>query len=172
VTALARFDTDGGLSCINGLVEDITGQKLAEHGMQIANKQMQDILACIPDPVVIVDNTNAVIGWNAAMEQLTGIQKISVLGRKDYDRHFPFYDPGRSSLPDFFDLPDAELGRYYPGAYREGTTIIAHVGDPAHHRDPASCFTIRASPLQDPQGARIGAVQIIQPVLAERTNRI
>ena len=115
VTALARFDTDGGLSCINGIVEDITSQRQAEHAMQIANKQMQDILACIPDPLVIVDNKNTVLAWNTAMEQLTGVQKTVAVGRNDCDQFFPFYNPARPALVTLFDAADDELARHYPG---------------------------------------------------------
>ncbi len=170
VTALARFDTDGGLSCINGIVEDITSQRQAEHAMQIANKQMQDILACIPDPVVIVDNKNAVIAWNAAMEKMTGVQKTAAVGRNDCDQFFPFYSPARPALVTLFDAADDELARHYPGAYRDGTAIVAQVQDTTHKGNPA-LYTIRASPLFDPQETRIGALQIILPVLTDEKIR-
>jgi len=170
VTALARFDTEGGLSCINGIVEDITSQRQAEHAMQIASTQMQHILACIPDPVVIVDNKNAVIAWNAAMEQLTGVQKTVAVGRNDCDQFFPFYSPARPALVTLFDAADDELARHYPGAYRDGTAIVTQVQDTTHQGNPA-LFTIRASPLFDPQEARIGALQIIKPGPTDNRNR-
>jgi PAS domain S-box-containing protein len=165
VTALAKFDKTGNLSCINGVVEDISGQKEAEQRVQIVDKQMQDILACIPDPVVIVDRENAVIAWNSAMEQLTGVQKTGVIGRNDYDQLFPFHNPTRPPLSTFFDAPDDELERHYPGAYRDGTVIIAQVRDLTKQDAPSVIFTIRASPLCDPQGQRTGAVLIIQSVM-------
>jgi len=171
VTALARFDTDGGLSCINGIVEDITSQRQAEHAIQIANKQMQDILAGIPDPVVIVDNKNAVIAWNTAMEQLTGVQKTSVIGRNDCDRFFPFYNSARPALFTLFDAADDELTRYYPGAYRDGPAIVAKVQNAMHQGNTLSLYTLRASPLFDPQEGRIGALQIIQPLPTDGRNR-
>lgn len=163
VTALARFDKSGGLSCINGIVEDITSQKLAEQQIQIVNKEMLDILAFIPYPVVIVDGGNAVVSWNPAMEQLTGIKQAEVIGNPDYDHHFPFYFPGRPSLFSLFDAPGDEIERYYPGAVREGTSIIAEVRTMTLQGDPPPSFTLRASPLSDPQGARTGAMAIIQP---------
>jgi len=121
---------------------------------------MQDILACIPDPVVIVDSKNIVLAWNAAMEQLTGVQKTSVIGRNDCDHLFPFYDPARPALFSLFDASDVELNRYYPGAYRDGNAIVAPVRDKMEKEDPLSFFTIRAFPLRDPQDVRIGAMQI------------
>jgi PAS domain S-box-containing protein len=163
VTALARFDPGGDVSCINGVVQDITDQKQAEDRVQIVVKQMQDILAYVPYPVVITDHENCVIAWNAAMEQLTGAQKTEVIGRKDYDQYFPFYDPARPALVTLFDAEGGDLDRYYAGAYRQGTTIIAREQDRVHGKENPVCFTVRASPLCDPQGARIGAVQIIQP---------
>ncbi|MGB9176898.1 MAG: PAS domain S-box protein, partial [Methanoregula sp.] len=170
VTALAPFDSEGGLSCINGIVEDITAQRQAEHCLQIANKQMQDILAGIPDPIVIVDNENSVIAWNTAMEQLTEVQKTGVIGRNYCDHLFPFYDPTRPALFTLFEATDDELNRYYPGAYRDGTAIVAQVQDLTQKEDPLSFFTIRASPLHDPQGERIGAMQMIQPAPPDTRN--
>jgi PAS domain S-box-containing protein len=171
VTALAKFDKTGNLSCINGVVEDISGQKEAEHRVQIVDKQMQDVLACIPDPVVIVDRENAVIAWNSAMVQLTGVQKTGVIGRNDYDQLFPFHNPTRPPLSTFFDAPDDELERHYPGAYRDGTVITAQVRDLTKQDDPSVIFTIRASPLCDLQGLRTGAVLIIQPVMPNGRQR-
>lgn len=171
VTALARFDTGGNLSCVNGIVEDITRQKRAELQMQIAYKEMQDILACIPDPVVIVDSKNIVLAWNAAMEQLTGVQKTGAIGRNDCDRLFPFYDPTCPALFTLFDASDVELNRYYPGAYRDGTAIVAQVRDKTQKEDPLSFFTLRAFPLRDPEDVRIGAMQIIRSPAPEGRNR-
>ena len=151
VTALAQFDSGGGLSCINGIVEDITSQRLAEQRIQILDKHMQDILACIPDPVVITDHENRVTAWNAAMEQLTGVQKTVVAVSGNYEHLFPFYDADRPALVTLFDAADKDLDRYYPGAYRQGTTIIAQVKDLVHQNDPPVFFTINASPLQDPR---------------------
>jgi len=171
VTALAKFDKTGDLSCINGVVEDISGQKEAQQRVQIVDKQLQDILACIPDPVVIVDRENAVIAWNSAMEQLTGVQKTGVIGRTDYDQLLPFYNPARPPLSSFFDASDDELERHYPGAYRDGTVITAQVRDLTKQDDPSVIFTIRASPLYDPQGLRTGAVLIIQSVIPNGRQR-
>jgi len=171
VTALAKYDKTGNLSCINGVVEDISGQKEAEKRVQVVDKQMQDILGCIPDPVVIVDRENAVIVWNFAMEQLTGVQKAGVIGRTDYDQLLPFHNPSRPSLSTFFDAPDDELERHYPGAYRDGMVIIAQVRDLTKQDDPSVIFTIRASPLCDMQGMRTGAILIIQSVLPNGRQR-
>ncbi|MDD4136838.1 MAG: PAS domain S-box protein [Methanoregula sp.] len=67
VTAVARYDTGGGLSCINGIVEDITSQRTAEQRTQVVTKEMHDILSFIQDPIVVVDRKNTVVAWNAAM---------------------------------------------------------------------------------------------------------
>jgi PAS domain S-box-containing protein len=172
VTALARFGTHGELSCINGIVEDITSQRQAEHRMQLVTRQMQDILAFISDPVVIVDTENVVVGWNSAMEQLTGMQKKDVIGRNGYAPFIPFYSTARPSLLTFFDSPDEDLEQHYPGAYRNGTSIIAPLCDLAHREDESVAYTIHASPLCDPEGARIGAVQIIRSAVHNDSKRL
>ncbi len=161
VTALARFDPGGDLSCINGIVQDITGQKQAEDHARTMDKQMQDILTCLSDPVVITDKENRVIAWNAAMELLTGKQKAEVDGRDDYEHLLPWYDPARPALFTLFDTPDRDLEQYYPGAYRQGSMIIVPIKNLVHQKGQPDFFSVRASPLRDPCGAMIGAVQVI-----------
>jgi PAS domain S-box-containing protein len=170
VTALAQFDTGGGLSCINGIVEDTTSQRLAEQRIQIINKRMDDVLTFIQDPIVIIDHKNTVVAWNAAMEQLTGVQKTGVLGRSDFDHLLPYHEQSRPPLFTFLDEPEISLQRYYPGAYREGSTIVAQVGRLISQEDPSGFFTVRVFPLTDTQGARIGAVQIIRSAATDSNN--
>ncbi len=162
VTALARFDAKGDLTCINGIVEDITRQRQAESRVQSAIKERQDIIAFIPDPMVIVDGGNAVVAWNTAMEQLTGVQEAEVIGKKNYAHLFHFYDPACPFLFELFDANNEDLEGYYPGAYREGTAIVVPVRDPMQPDSPLGCYTIRASPLSDSKGNRIGAMGIIR----------
>jgi hypothetical protein len=104
------------------------------------------------------------------MEKMTGVQKTAAVGRNDCDQFFPFYSPARPALVTLFDAADDELARHYPGAYRDGTAIVAQVQDTTHKGNPA-LYTIRASPLFDPQETRIGALQIILPVLTDEKIR-
>lgn len=171
VTALARFDQHGELSCINGIVEDITRQRTAEMRMQIADRQMHDILGAVRDPVVIVDSENRVAAWNAAMEQLTGAIKADSMGYREFGSLLPFNDSSRPPLFSFFDSPDEELRRYYPGARRDGSAIVAQVKDRSQQDELSGFFTIRVTPLCDPQGGRVGAVQIVHPPPSEGGNR-
>ncbi len=171
VTAVARFDTGGELSCINGIVEDITSQRKAEQWTQVVNKEMHDILSFIQNPIFVVDQKNTVVAWNAAMEQLTGIQKTGIIGKSDFYHLLPFHDQSRPPLFTLLDEPEISLERYYPGAFREGSTIVAQEKKRAQHDEPAGFFTIRASPLCDLQGKRIGAVQIIQSAAPDGRDR-
>lgn len=170
VNAFARFDQDGNLSCISGIVEDISGQKQAEDQVQILDQQIEDILASIPDAVVITDQKNRVLAWNIAMEKVTGVEKASIAGRDEYERLFPFYDPSRPSLVTLFDAADGDLERYYPGAYRDGATLVAQVRPLQNRKDLPGYFIHRVSPLSDLQGQRIGAVQIIRPPAPDGRN--
>ncbi len=167
VTALARFDTGGDLTCINGIVEDISRRRMAENRMRILDRQLQDILGFIRDPVVIVDRAQCVAAWNMAMEQLTGVSEADVIGSHDFHHLLPFNDPSRPPLFSFFDTDNDRLTRYYPGAIRDGSAIIAQVRDMTH-KD--GFYTLRVSPLLDPNGDRIGAIQIVQAASPESMN--
>jgi PAS domain-containing protein len=112
--------------------------------------------------MVIVDTGNTVVAWNAAMEQLTGKPAADVVGKKGFYKLLPFHDPSRPSLTELFDADDASLERHYPGAHRDGTAIVAQVRGPAGKTGTYLSFTIKASPILDPDGASLGAIEIIR----------
>jgi PAS domain S-box-containing protein len=161
ITALAGFDALGTLTCINGIVEDISCRRQAEEHVQVADAAMQEILSVIPYPVIRVNEENAVVAWNPAMERWTGVLQDRIMGRTDFEPLLPFYDASRPSLFTLMDAPNNELEKFYPGAYRDGSAIITRVPDPARTGDFRAGFTLRASPVTGPGGARAGAILFI-----------
>ncbi|MDD4136837.1 MAG: hypothetical protein PHT99_02955 [Methanoregula sp.] len=102
---------------------------------------------------------------------MTGIQKTGIIGKSDFYHLLPFHEQSRPPLFTLLDEPEISLERYYPGAFREGSTIVAQERKHAQHDGPPGFFTIRASPLCDLQGKRIGAVQIIQSAAPDDRDR-
>jgi len=162
VTALARFNSDGGLTCINGIVEDISSQRHAEECVQIVEREMQEILALVPEPILVVADNNTVAGWNAAMESVTGILREQVMGKSDIAHLLPYYLPSRPPLFSLLDAPDEALKKHYPGASRMGTAIVAEVRKNTAQNGLSGTYCIRSAPLFGADGARQGAVEIIR----------
>jgi PAS domain S-box-containing protein len=166
ITALARFDEQGEILCINGLVEDITGQQKAELRVRDMEKEIGDIVDFIPDATFIIDRTGKVIAWNTAMERLYEVPRERVMGRNDYARALSPLAPASSQLIGLIDAPISDIEAHYPNVKQSNGILTAEFQIPAGPAGTAHNirFSIRAAALNDPQGNRIGAIQTIRSI--------
>ncbi len=58
------------------------------------------VIKCFPDATFAIDNHGKVIAWNKAMENLTGINAESILGKGDLAYSLPFYGTKKKMLID------------------------------------------------------------------------
>jgi PAS domain-containing protein len=56
-----------------------------------SEQRLADIIDFLPDPTLVIDKEGLVIAWNRAMEKLTGIRALDILGKGDYEYALPFY---------------------------------------------------------------------------------
>lgn len=168
VTAFVVYNQKGGIARIKGMVEDITDQQNAQSRLQVMSKQILDIVDFIPDPTFIIDAEGNVAAWNAAVEQLTGVKKEEILFKGGYAHAFPFYGESRPILIDLIDASDEEVAKYYPDARRAGSTLEAAVFAPAVSDWKGSYLWGKASPLFDPAGNRLGAIETIRDISDSR----
>jgi PAS domain S-box-containing protein len=163
VTALAEFDAKGNISCINGLVEDVTRQQETEMRLMGMMKEICEVIDFIPNPAFVIDEENKVIAWNTAVEKMTGICRHDILGSSDYSKVFATVFPSCPPLIDLIESHDEEIRRYYSKVRREKGSLIAE--NVRHSTQPGeidhSGYMFRASHLTGPQGERIGGIEII-----------
>jgi PAS domain S-box-containing protein len=164
VTALAKIDDAGHIEHINGIVEDITEQKRITSQLQVLQQEMIDIIEFLPDPTFIIDNEHQVIAWNSAIEQMTGVRKNDILGHADFAHAFPFYGTSRMILIDLIDASNDEIKKYYPDMKREGRSLVSKVFVPTLYSGQGAYLWTKASPLNDQEGKRIGAIEIIRDI--------
>ena len=74
-----------------GVIRDITDRKEAELALQATHRELQDIIEFLPDATFVIDREKNVIYWNRAMEEMTGIRKLDILGKGDHAYAVPFY---------------------------------------------------------------------------------
>ena len=67
--------------------------------------QLARIIDFIPDATLAIDLKGRVIAWNQAMENLTGIKAIDILGKGNYEYALPFYNCRRPILVDLVLKP-------------------------------------------------------------------
>jgi len=164
VTALAKIDQAGHIEVINGIVEDITDQKRISSELQVIRHELVDIIDFLPDPTFVIDQEHRVIAWNPAIEQLTGVTKNEILGCTEFAHAFPFYGTSRMILIDLIDAPDDEIKKHYPDFKREGSSLVAEGFVPSLYSGRGAYLWVKASPLHDQEGRRIGAIEVIRDI--------
>lgn len=83
VTSLKIFYK--GSDCIISYLKDITKQKVTEKSHKEEKEKYQIILDAIPALVFIKDTENRIISINRAYEEVTGLRKEDVLGKRLFD---------------------------------------------------------------------------------------
>ncbi|MEN3065917.1 MAG: PAS domain S-box protein [Candidatus Methanosuratincola petrocarbonis] len=112
------LDTEGKLLGMVGVMVDISELKKTE-------RFMSALIDSIPDPVFVVDKDRRVIAWNKAIEDLTGLPKDSIIGKKDQEYAVPFYGERRPLLLDLLFEEDARYERSYARLEKNKLSAVA-----------------------------------------------
>jgi PAS domain S-box-containing protein len=149
--------------------EDITERKRAEAALKASEERLRAILEGSPTPAFVIDRGHRVIGWNKALEELTGVRSEDVI---DTDSHSKIlYGEKRPTVADLLvdgaaDLT-AEIRKWYGGHYRrselleeayEATGPFSFPGKEPHWLH----FTSAA--IRDSKGEMIGAIETMTDI--------
>jgi len=144
---------------------DVSSLKLMHYsGSTYCRGPVMNFAAFFPDPTYIIDDKSRVIAWNRAIEEMTGVRKERMIGKGDYAYAVPFYgEPG----PVLIDLALAcsdQKPEHYDSLERVGHTLTAEIRFPNLFGGKGIYVWATASPLFDPQGGLIGAIETIRTV--------
>lgn len=135
----------------------------AEASIKARDRSLADIIDFLPDPTLVVDAHGAVIFWNRALEKLTGVAAVDMLGKADFAYGAPFYGSPTPLLVDYArgatPLPDK---RYTVAAIGDDAviaevTLSALPGGQRH-------IWAKAVALRDETGRIIGGIETIRDV--------
>jgi len=70
---------------IDGIINDITNFKQLETKIQESEEKFRNFVAHSSDGISIVDEEGKIIEWNAAMEELTGLEQQQAIGKLLWD---------------------------------------------------------------------------------------
>ena len=76
-------------------------------------KFLESVIEVMPDPFYAIDKDGRIILWNAAMEELTKVNKEEIIGRSDYAHSIIFYGYKRHTLTELVLKQDEEAERNY-----------------------------------------------------------
>jgi PAS domain S-box len=157
-------DDAGNPLCIITTLTDLTHLHTIEKELTLNKQKLQEVINFLPDPTFVIDTDKKVIGWNRAMEEMTGVPVANILGKGDYLYAIPFYGDSRPVLLNLIYEPEIEVRKFYPGARKIGDTIVAQVFVPQLHQGQGAYVRAKASPLYDPEGKPIGAIETVRDI--------
>jgi two-component system, cell cycle sensor histidine kinase and response regulator CckA len=144
--------------------EDITDQKRAEEALRESERRMSQIIEFLPDAAFVIDNQGKVTAWNKVMESLTGIEAADMLGKGDYAYAVPFYGRTRPVLIDLAVHYDEKIACTYGNLRKEGNRLVAEKYLPNFRGRGPTWLWNTASPLYDPEGKVVGAIESIRDI--------
>jgi PAS domain S-box-containing protein len=162
------YDPQGNVIGAIETIRDITDRKRTEQEIVRSRRSLADIISFLPDATLAIDREGTVITWNKAMEELTGIPAVSMIGKGNYEYALPFYHDRRPMLANLILMPEAEVESLYIHVQREGDTLIVDTYIPNLRGRSGRYFWAKASPLTDPQGNVTGAIETIREITERR----
>jgi len=168
MTARAVRSENGEITHYEGSIEDITSRKQADRDRMAAHRRVLDIIEFLPDATFVIDHERKVVAWNRAMEEMTGLRKKEILGKGDYAYAIPFYGEARPMLIDLIFEGSEENIRRYDYMEKQGDTYLAEVCVPMIREGEGAYLSGRASPLFDPSGSIIGAIESLRDITEQK----
>jgi PAS domain S-box-containing protein len=143
---------------------EITDEKRLEEMFLSANLQMSGVIYNLPDATFATDLKGKVIAWNRAMEEMTGIRALDILGKGNYEYALPFYGTRRPVLIDLISAHDSRIQEWgYSAVRRKENAIIAETPALDMRNMPHVLWCI-AAPIFDAAGERAGAIETLADI--------
>jgi CheY-like chemotaxis protein len=149
---------------LSHMIEQAFQRRHVEQDLQASEKLLVEIINFLPDATFAIDTSGAVISWNKAMEEMTGVKAEAIMGKGNHEYSLPFYGTRRPILIDLITKPDNEVRRkYYSIIKQEGGMLIAET-ESARPKGKPSVLWAKATPLYNPKGEIIGAIESIRDI--------
>lgn len=138
-------------------------RKQAELSLKDSEQRLADIVDFLPDATFAIDRTGHVILWNRAIEEMTGIPAVEMIGKGDYDYAVPFYGFSRPLLIDQIDESDEKINSLYSNLYRNDGSLTAETGL-THPKGHQISVLAKVCHLYNQAGEIIGTIESIRDI--------
>jgi PAS domain S-box-containing protein len=155
-----RFQFDELASNIKKAVR----KRQIREGYKNAAQRLSDLVNFLPDATFAIDLEGKVIAWNKAMEEMTGVQKSTIMGEGDHIYSLPFYGKKQDLLIDLILHENKGIEEKYPFIVRQGSNLISEKEYPMLYGGKGAYLCIIASPLYDADGKISGAIQVFRDI--------
>jgi PAS domain S-box-containing protein len=159
-----RFQFD---ELANNIKKAVRKRQIRE-GYKNTAQRLSDLVNFLPDATFAIDLDGKVIAWNKAMEEMTGVQKSTIMGEGDHIYSLPFYGKKQDLLLDLILHDNKEIEEKYPFIVRQDNKLISEKEYPMLYGGKGAYLWFIASPLYDVNGKVSGAIQVFRDVTENR----
>jgi len=157
------YDPQGNIVGAIETIRDITDRIRAEQETKKTAQRLSEIISFLPDATFVIDQNGVIIAWNKAMEDITSITAICMLGKGEFEYALPFYGVRKPMLANLILMPEEEVDARYDSVTRDGDTLVVDIFIPTFGEN-GTYFWAKASPLYDPDGNIVGAIETIRDI--------
>ena len=144
-----------------------TTRSQAVDALRRSERRLNDIIEFLPDATLVIDREDRVIAWNRAIEEMTGVSKEDILGKREYDYALPFYGVRRPIVGNLVLHPNEDIRGEYLSLNEVHTRLQGEAFAPALGSEGRYVLAT-ASPLYDPDGSVAGVIESIRDVTERR----
>ncbi len=155
-----RFQFDELASTIKKAVK----RRQIREGYKNTAQRLSNLVNFLPDATFAIDLDGRVIAWNKAMEEMTGIQKSTIMSEGDHIYSLPFYGKKQGLLLDLILHDNKEIDEKYPFIIRQGNNLISEKEYPMLNGGRGAYLWMIASPLYNTDGTIAGAIQVFRDI--------
>lgn len=161
LSATTIRDENGRFIATRSTLCDLAKRKQDEAEIRKPQRKLAELIGYIPSATLAIDRDGRVIGWNRAMESLTGVKAEEMLGKGDYEYALPFYGERRPVLVDLALHPELAHDHHYTSFQRVGAVVFGEAYAPGLPQENAH-ISATAAVLRDSRGEVIAAVAFIR----------
>jgi PAS domain S-box-containing protein len=143
---------------------DITEKRMMKRELSEKHQQMHDIIEFLPDATFVVNTEGTIIAWNRAMETLSGVKKVDMLGKGNYGYAVPFYGEQRPALVDLVCEPEEVIRSFYRNAKISGHSVSAYIHCHELKGGRGAYLLVNASPLYNSDGEMAGGIESVRDI--------
>ena len=154
------FDREGRRVGSIESMRDVTEREKAENALQESEGRLMDIIGFLPDATFVIDGNGKVIAWNKAIEKMTGVKAIDIVGKGNYEYALPFYAERKPILADLVLKPNASIEKGYATIHKIGNVLI----EESYVKKLNLYLSSVAVALYDSEGNITGAIESIRDV--------
>ena len=143
---------------------DISQSKKIEETLKSNQHQLESIIDFFPDATLVIDKDKKIVGWNQAIEKMTGIPREKMLGKEHSFASVPFYGKRREYIIDLLYKKDKEIKKKYTYVKKEGKNYYAEAFAPKINHGKGAFLWVAATKIHDSSGKIIGAIESIRDI--------